>query len=128
MGSAEGERGLIVNISSIAAFDGQDGQASYSASKAGVVGMTLPMARDLGKRGVRVMCVAPGTFATPLTAGFETPAGKKVGDNLKAAQLFPNSRLGVPEEFAHLAAAILENKMLNGETIRLDAGIRMARL
>lgn len=125
---SDGERGIIINVASVAAIDGQNGQAAYSASKAGVVGMTLPIARDLGTRGVRINTICPGVFATALTAGMETEAGKRVGDSLKKQQVFPNTRFGNPAEFAHLAVAIMENKMINGETIRLDAGIRMPKL
>jgi NAD(P)-dependent dehydrogenase (short-subunit alcohol dehydrogenase family) len=116
----EGERGVIVNTASIAAFDGQIGQAAYSASKGGVVGMTLPIARDLASLGIRVCTIAPGTFDTPMLALLP----KEHRDALGAAIPFP-SRLGRPSEFAALARHIVENPMLNGETIRLDGALRM---
>ena len=119
--SADGERGLIVNTASVAAFDGQIGQIAYSASKAGVAGMTLPMARDLSRDGVRVMTIAPGLFGTPMLRALD----QHVQDALAAMVPFP-SRLGEPEEFANLVCAIAENTMLNGETIRLDGAIRLA--
>jgi 3-hydroxyacyl-CoA dehydrogenase/3-hydroxy-2-methylbutyryl-CoA dehydrogenase len=115
-----GERGVIVNVASIAAFEGQVGQAAYSASKGGVVGMTLPIARDLGSVGIRVVTVAPGIMDTPLLDS--APAELK--EALGKLQVFPQ-RLGTPAEFAHLVQAIIENPMLNGEVIRLDAGVRM---
>jgi NAD(P)-dependent dehydrogenase (short-subunit alcohol dehydrogenase family) len=115
-----GGRGVIVNIASVAAYDGQIGQAAYSASKAGIVGMTLPMARDLSGIGVRVNTIAPGLIETPLLAGL--PA--EVLDALAKSVLYPK-RLGKPAEIAHLALAIIENDYLNGETIRADGGIRM---
>jgi NAD(P)-dependent dehydrogenase (short-subunit alcohol dehydrogenase family) len=115
-----GERGIIVNTASVAAFDGQIGQAAYSASKAGIVGMTLPMARDLAQHGIRVMTIAPGLFLTPLL--HQLP--ENVQQSLAASIPFP-SRLGKPEEFAGLAAHIVTNVHLNGETIRLDGAIRM---
>ena len=115
-----GERGVIVNVASIAAFEGQVGQAAYSASKGGVVGMTLPIARDLGSIGVRVNTVAPGIMDTPLLAG----APQELKDSLAALHVFPK-RLGTPEDFAHLVQAIVENSMINGEVIRLDAAARM---
>ncbi len=114
------ERGVIINVASIAAFDGQTGQAGYAASKGGIVSMTLPIARDLGKRGIRVMCVAPGVFETPLLAA----APDEVRQPLIAITQFPK-RLGMPEEFAREVAHIVNCSYLNGETIRLDAGIRM---
>ena len=117
----EGERGVIVNTASVAAFDGQIGQAAYSASKGGVVGMTLPIARDLASLGIRVCTIAPGTFDTPMLA----MAPDSVRQGLAAQIPFP-SRLGRPAEFAALARHIVENSMLNGETIRLDGAIRMA--
>jgi NAD(P)-dependent dehydrogenase (short-subunit alcohol dehydrogenase family) len=117
---AGGERGVIVCTASIAAFDGQIGQSAYSASKGGIVGMTLPLARDLARDGVRVVTVAPGTFDTPLLAGLP----QDVRDSLGAAIPFP-SRLGRPEEFAALVGHIVENAMLNGEVIRLDGAMRM---
>ncbi len=114
------ERGVIINVASIAAFDGQTGQAGYAASKGGIVSMTLPIARDLSKRGVRIMTVAPGVFETPLLA----KAPQEVRDPLIAITQFPK-RLGNPDEFAAEVAHIVECGYLNGETIRLDAGIRM---
>ncbi|MER9615616.1 3-hydroxyacyl-CoA dehydrogenase [Mesorhizobium sp. M0207] len=116
-----GERGVIVNTASVAAYDGQIGQAAYSASKAGVVSMTLPVARDLARSGIRVCTIAPGIFRTPMMAGMP----QEVQDSLGAAVPFP-SRLGEPSEYAALALHIIENQMLNGETIRLDGAIRMA--
>ncbi|MER9942301.1 3-hydroxyacyl-CoA dehydrogenase [Mesorhizobium sp. M0092] len=116
-----GERGVIVNTASVAAYDGQIGQAAYSASKSGVVGMTLPVARDLARSGIRVCTIAPGIFRTPMMAGMP----QEVQDSLGAAVPFP-SRLGEPSEYAALALHIIENQMLNGETIRLDGAIRMA--
>jgi len=115
-----GERGVLVNTASIAAFDGQMGQAAYAASKGGIVGMTLPIARDLAPLGIRVVTVAPGIFATPLLAGLPEPARLSLGQQAP----FP-SRLGRPAEFAALVAHIVENQMLNGEVIRLDGAIRM---
>lgn len=115
-----GERGVIVNVASIAAFDGQVGQAAYSASKGGVVGMTLPLARDLGSVGVRVNTIAPGIMDTPLLAG----APQELRDSLAKLHVFPK-RLGTPDDFAHLVTSIVENEMLNGEVIRLDAAARM---
>ena len=119
--NADGERGVIINTASVAAFDGQIGQAAYSASKGGVVGMTLPIARDLSSVGIRVCTIAPGTFETPMLAGLPDPARKI----LEAQIPFP-SRLGRPTEYAALVRHIVENAMLNGETIRLDGAIRMA--
>jgi len=119
----DGERGVIINVASIAAFDGQTGQAGYAASKGGIVAMTLPIARDLAKRGVRVMTIAPGVFETPLLA----KAPDEVRDPLIAITQFPK-RLGNPEEFADQAAHIVTCGYLNGETIRLDSGIRMPAL
>jgi NAD(P)-dependent dehydrogenase (short-subunit alcohol dehydrogenase family) len=116
-----GERGVIVNTASVAAYDGQIGQAAYSASKGGVVGMTLPVARDLARSGIRVCTIAPGIFKTPMMAAMP----QEVQDSLGAAVPFP-SRLGEPSEYAALALHIIENQMLNGETIRLDGAIRMA--
>jgi NAD(P)-dependent dehydrogenase (short-subunit alcohol dehydrogenase family) len=118
---ADGERGVIVNTASVAAFDGQIGQAAYSASKAGVAGMTLPVARELARVGIRVMAIAPGIFDTPMLAAMPD----QVRASLGAQVPFP-SRLGQPEEYAALVRHILENRMLNGETIRLDGAIRMA--
>jgi len=115
-----GERGVIINTASVAAFDGQIGQAAYGASKAAVAGMTLPMARDLSRSGIRVMTIAPGIFETPMLLGM--PA--EVQDALGKMVPFP-PRLGKPFEYAQLAKAIIENTMMNGETIRLDGAIRM---
>jgi NAD(P)-dependent dehydrogenase (short-subunit alcohol dehydrogenase family) len=115
-----GERGVCINTASIAAFDGQIGQISYSASKGGIVGMTLPAARDLARMGIRVCTIAPGTFDTPLLGGLPEENRQALG----AAIPFP-SRLGRPEEFAALALHIVENEMLNGEVIRLDGALRM---
>jgi len=114
------ERGVCVNTASIAAFDGQIGQVAYAASKGGIVGLTLPAARDLASRGVRVMTIAPGTFDTPLLAALPEEARAELGAQIP----FP-SRLGEPEEFAALACHIVQNPMLNGETIRLDGALRM---
>jgi len=119
--NAAGERGVIVNTASVAAYDGQVGQAAYSASKGGIVGMTLPIARDLARDGVRVVTIAPGLFLTPLLSGMP----QEVQDSLARQVPFP-SRLGRPDEYASLAKHIFENEMLNGETIRLDGAIRMA--
>ncbi len=119
--NAAGERGVIVNTASVAAYDGQIGQAAYSASKGGIVGMTLPIARDLSRDGVRVCTIAPGIFETPLLKGLS----KEIQDSLGRQVPFP-SRLGRPSEYASLARHIIENEMLNGETIRLDGAIRMA--
>jgi 3-hydroxyacyl-CoA dehydrogenase / 3-hydroxy-2-methylbutyryl-CoA dehydrogenase len=115
-----GERGVCINTASIAAFDGQIGQVAYSASKGGIVGLTLPAARDLASRGVRVVTIAPGTFDTPLLAALPEAARLELGAQIP----FPN-RLGRPEEFAALARHVVENPMLNGETIRLDGALRM---
>ena len=115
------ERGVIINTASVAAFDGQIGQAAYSASKGGVVGMTLPIARDLAGKQIRVMTIAPGLFDTPLLAGLPEPAKASLG-----AQVPHPSRLGNPAEYGALAVHIVENSMLNGEVIRLDGAIRMA--
>jgi NAD(P)-dependent dehydrogenase (short-subunit alcohol dehydrogenase family) len=115
-----GERGVIVNTASVAAYDGQMGQAAYSASKGGIVAMTLPIARDLAKSGIRVMTVAPGIFDTPLLAGLPEAARQSLGQQVP----FP-SRLGRPDEYAALVRHILENEMLNGEVIRLDGALRM---
>jgi NAD(P)-dependent dehydrogenase (short-subunit alcohol dehydrogenase family) len=117
----DGERGVVVNTASVAAFDGQVGQEAYAASKGGVVSLTLPLARDLAQFGVRVVTIAPGLFLTPLMA--ELPM--QVQESLAASIPFPK-RLGKPEEFAQLAAAIVENMALNGEVIRLDGALRMA--
>ncbi|MBB6467400.1 NAD(P)-dependent dehydrogenase (short-subunit alcohol dehydrogenase family) [Aminobacter lissarensis] len=118
---AGGERGVIINTASVAAYDGQIGQAAYSASKGGVVGMTLPIARDLSRSGIRVVTIAPGIFKTPMMAAMP----QDVQDSLGAAVPFP-SRLGEPSEYGALALHIVENQMINGETIRLDGAIRMA--
>jgi NAD(P)-dependent dehydrogenase (short-subunit alcohol dehydrogenase family) len=115
-----GERGVIVNTASVAAFDGQIGQVAYSASKGGVVAMTLPIARDLASHGIRVMTIAPGIFDTPMMAGLPEEARESLGNQVP----FP-SRLGKPEEYAALVRHIIENEMLNGEVIRLDGSIRM---
>src|SRR5699024_11578681 len=115
-----GERGVIINTASVAAYDGQIGQAAYSASKGGVVGMTLPIARDLANVGIRVMTIAPGLFATPLFASLPEPAQEALGKMTP----FP-SRLGHPSEYAHLVQSIIENPMLNDEVIRLDGAIQM---
>ncbi|MEM1313531.1 MAG: SDR family NAD(P)-dependent oxidoreductase [Pseudomonadota bacterium] len=117
----DGERGLIVNTASVAAYDGQIGQIAYAASKGGIVGMTLPMARDMASKGVRVMTIAPGLFLTPMLKGLPQEAQDSLGKQVP----FP-SRLGDPKEYAELVAAIAANPMLNGETIRLDGSIRMA--
>jgi NAD(P)-dependent dehydrogenase (short-subunit alcohol dehydrogenase family) len=115
------ERGVIINTASVAAFDGQIGQAAYSASKGGVVGMTLPIARDLSREFIRVCTIAPGIFLTPMLEGLP----KEVQDSLGQQVPFP-SRLGKPSEYAALAKHIIENPMLNGEVIRIDGAIRMA--
>ncbi len=116
----EGERGVIINTASIAAYEGQIGQVAYAASKAGIVGLTLPAARDLGRDGIRVMTIAPGIFDTPLLAGLPEPARR----SLSAQIPFP-SRLGNPHEYALLVQQIIENPMLNGSVIRLDGALRM---
>ena len=116
-----GERGVLISTASIAAYDGQIGQAAYAASKGGVVGMTLPIARDLARSGIRNMTIAPGIFGTPMLFGMP----KEVQDALAAGVPFP-SRLGTPEDYAKLVRHILENDMLNGEVIRLDGAIRLA--
>jgi NAD(P)-dependent dehydrogenase (short-subunit alcohol dehydrogenase family) len=116
----DGERGVVINTASVAAFDGQIGQAAYSASKGGIVGMTLPVARDLAELGIRVMTIAPGIFDTPLLATLPEPVRASLGKQVP----FP-SRLGQPDEYAALALHIIENVMLNGETIRLDGALRM---
>ncbi|MDH0682518.1 3-hydroxyacyl-CoA dehydrogenase [Achromobacter animicus] len=115
-----GERGVMINTASVAAFDGQIGQAAYAASKAGVAGMTLPIARDLSKTGIRCMTIAPGIFGTPMIFGMP----QEVQDSLAASIPFP-ARLGRPEDYAKLVHSIITNDMLNGETIRLDGAIRM---
>ncbi len=116
----DGERGVIINTASVAAFEGQIGQTAYSASKGGIVGMTLPISRELARYGIRVMTIAPGLFDTPLLAGLPEPARISLGQQVP----FPQ-RLGRPGEYAVLAKHIVENQMLNGEVIRLDGGIRM---
>ena len=116
-----GERGVIINTASVAAYDGQIGQAAYSGSKGGIVGMTLPIARDLARSGIRVCTIAPGLFLTPLLKGLPEEAQKSLGQQVP----FP-PRLGDPKEYAALACHIVDNQMLNGETIRLDGAIRMA--
>ncbi|MBK8051509.1 MAG: 3-hydroxyacyl-CoA dehydrogenase [Anaerolineales bacterium] len=116
-----GERGVLINTASVAAFDGQIGQAAYAASKGGIVAMTLPIARDLAPLGIRVMTIAPGIFETPLLAGLPEAARASLGQQVP----FP-SRLGRPAEYAALVAHIIENQMLNGDVIRLDGAIRMA--
>lgn len=115
-----GERGVMINTASVAAYDGQIGQAAYAASKAGVVGMTLPIARDLARTGIRCMTIAPGIFGTPMIFGMP----QEVQDSLAASIPFP-ARLGRPEDYAKLVYSIVTNDMLNGETIRLDGAIRM---
>jgi len=119
--NAAGERGVIINTASVAAYDGQIGQAAYSASKGGIVGMTLPIARDLSRNGIRVCSIAPGIFETPMLAGLPKDAQESLGKQVP----FP-SRLGRPPEYAQLVKAIVEIEMLNAETIRLDGAIRMA--
>ena len=116
-----GERGVMISTASVAAYDGQIGQAAYSASKGGIVGMTLPIARDLARSGIRNMTIAPGIFGTPMLFGMP----QEVQDALAASVPFP-SRLGTPEDYAKLARHIIENDMLNGEVIRLDGAIRLA--
>jgi NAD(P)-dependent dehydrogenase (short-subunit alcohol dehydrogenase family) len=116
-----GERGAMVNTASVAAFDGQIGQAAYSASKGGIVGMTLPIARDLSSVGIRVNTIAPGIIDTPLLAGLPEPARESLGQQVP----FPK-RLGQPSEFAELAHLLLTHGYMNAETIRMDGGIRMA--
>jgi NAD(P)-dependent dehydrogenase (short-subunit alcohol dehydrogenase family) len=118
---ATGERGVMISTASVAAFDGQMGQAAYSASKGGIVGMTLPIARDLARNGIRNMTIAPGIFGTPMMFGMP----QEVQDSLAASVPFP-SRLGTPQDYAKLALHIFENDMLNGEVIRLDGAIRLA--
>ncbi len=117
----DGERGIIISTASIAAFDGQMGQAAYAASKAGVLGMTLPLARDLSSYGIRINTIAPGLFRTPMAAGLPEPVVEK----LESMVEFPK-RLGVPDEYASLAIFMMENSYINGEVIRLDGGIRMS--
>jgi len=120
---SEGERGVLINTASVAAYEGQIGQAAYSASKAGVAGMTIVMARDLAQYGIRVMTIAPGLFETPMT----DPMPEEARVNITKSIAFPK-RLGRAEEYAHLCVAIVENRYFNGETIRLDGGVRMAAL
>ncbi len=115
------ERGVLINTASVAAYDGQIGQAAYSASKGGITGMTLPIARDLARNGIRCMTIAPGLFGTPMMFGMP----KEVQDSLAASVPFP-SRLGTPADYAKLVKHIVENEMLNGEVIRLDGAIRLA--
>lgn len=119
--NSDGERGVMINTASVAAFEGQIGQIAYASSKAGVVGLTLPMARDLSRSGVRVMAIAPGLFLTPMLKGLPEEAQQSLGAQVP----FP-SRLGDPAEYARLAESIIANPMLNGEVIRLDGAIRMA--
>jgi NAD(P)-dependent dehydrogenase (short-subunit alcohol dehydrogenase family) len=119
--NADGERGVIINTASIAAFEGQIGQPAYSASKGGIVGMTLPLARDLARHGIRVVTIAPGIFDTPLLGSLN----EEIRLGLSAAVPFPH-RLGKPAEYAQLARQVIENAMLNGEVIRLDGALRMA--
>ena len=118
---ATGERGVLISTASVAAYDGQIGQAAYAASKGGIVGMTLPIARDLARSGIRNMTIAPGIFGTPMLFGMP----KEVQDALAAGVPFP-SRLGTPDDYAKLVKHIIENEMLNGEVIRLDGAIRLA--
>ncbi len=117
----DGERGVIVNTASIAAYDGQIGQAAYASSKAGIVGLTLPAAREFARFGVRVMTIAPGLFHTPMMASLPPEVQQSLGESIP----YP-ARLGTPEEYAALALHIIANRMLNGETIRLDGALRMA--
>ncbi|XP_074644151.1 3-hydroxyacyl-CoA dehydrogenase type-2-like [Tubulanus polymorphus] len=118
--NVDGQRGVIVNTASVAAYDGQIGQVAYSASKGAIVGMTLPIARDFAKQGIRVCTIAPGLFDTPLLAGLP----EKVRNFLSSTIPFP-SRLGLPDEYGHLVQMIVENPLLNGEVIRLDGALRM---
>ncbi len=119
--NADGERGVLINTASVAAFEGQIGQAAYAASKAGVVGMTLPIARELARSGIRCVTIAPGLFETPMMAGLPAEVQESLGKTVP----FP-PRLGRPDEYARLAEQIIENPMLNGECIRLDGALRMA--
>ena len=116
-----GERGVIINTASIAAYDGQIGQAAYASSKGGIVGLTLPAARELAQHGVRVLAIAPGLFATPMLMGLP----QNVQDSLSATLPFP-SRFGQPEEYAKLVLHMIDNAILNGEVVRLDSALRMA--
>ncbi|MBL6680094.1 MAG: SDR family NAD(P)-dependent oxidoreductase, partial [Alphaproteobacteria bacterium] len=117
----EGEKGVVINTASVAAYDGQIGQAAYSASKGGIVGMTLPIARELASHGIRVNTIAPGLFSTPMLSGMS----EEVQKSLIATTIFPK-RLGTPLEYAMLVESILTNVLLNGETIRLDGSVRLA--
>ncbi|NND91243.1 MAG: 3-hydroxyacyl-CoA dehydrogenase [Granulosicoccus sp.] len=117
----DGERGVIINTASVAAYEGQIGQVAYAASKGGIVAMTLPMARDLASLGIRVMSIAPGLFMTPMLAGLPDEVRQSLGQSVP----YP-PRLGMPDEYARLMCAIVDNNMLNGETIRLDGALRMA--
>lgn len=117
----DGERGVIINTASVAAFEGQIGQAAYGASKGGVVGLMVPAMRELGRHGIRLMTIAPGYVETPLLEAVP----KEFQENLKSSQIFPRTRFGQPEEYARLCVHICENQLLNGDTIRLDAGTRM---
>lgn len=132
--TAVGERGVVINIASVAAFDGQNGQAAYSASKAGVVGMTLPMARDMGRLGIRVNTIAPGIVDTPLTGSKKPVEDRdpekthKLMKPLLTSQVFPNRRFGRPDEIAHTVQFLAENVFMNAECIRCDAGVRMPKL
>jgi len=119
----DGERGVIINTASVAAFEGQQGQSAYSASKGGVVSMTLPLARELSSVGIRVMTIAPGVFETPMLKGLPKNARQAIAETIP----FP-ARLGTPEDFAELCIHIIENNMLNGSTIRLDGALRLAKL
>ncbi len=119
--NSEGERGVIVNTASVAAFDGQIGQCAYAASKGGVAALTLPAARELARHGIRVVTIAPGIFETPMLKGLPEDVQRSLGDSVP----FP-SRLGRPSEYADLMQSIVENAMLNGETVRLDGALRMA--
>ena len=120
-GNDDGEKGVVINVASVAAFDGQIGQAAYSASKAGVAGMTLPIAREFAEYGIRIMTIAPGIFRTPMLEGLPENVQEALGKMVP----FPN-RLGEPSEFAALVQHIVENSMLNGEVVRLDGALRMA--
>ena len=117
----DGERGIIINTASVAAYEGQIGQAAYSSSKGGIVGLTLPAAREFARSGIRVLAIAPGLFATPMLLGMP----QEIQDNLAATLPFP-SRFGTPEEYAKLVMHMIDNPILNGEVVRLDSGIRLA--